>query len=78
MEQLLFYFNLPRLSVDADFNYIGSLERSDMLADRSKIENRLVGLLTRMGLTLTRHPSKHAGGKMIWSYPSALGNKGNV
>lgn len=30
----LFFFNLPRLSVDIDLNYIGSVDREAMLADR--------------------------------------------
>ncbi len=34
----LFLFNLPRLSVDADFNYIGAVDRSIMLKERSEIE----------------------------------------
>ena len=30
----LFMFDLPRLSVDIDLNYIGALNRVEMLADR--------------------------------------------
>jgi predicted nucleotidyltransferase component of viral defense system len=30
----LFLFDLPRLSVDIDLNYVGALEREAMLADR--------------------------------------------
>ena len=33
----LFHFDLPRLSVDIDLNYVGSLEREFMLADKPKI-----------------------------------------
>ena len=36
----LFYFNLPRLSVDIDLNYIG-LDREIMLIDRQEHENIL-------------------------------------
>lgn len=74
----LFHFNLPRLSVDADFNYIGSIDRNTMLEERPAVENRIIGLCERMGLNLTRHPKEHAGGKMVWRYPSALGNQGNI
>jgi predicted nucleotidyltransferase component of viral defense system len=34
----LFYFDVPRLSVDIDVNYIGGTSRDDMLADKPKIE----------------------------------------
>ena len=34
----LFRFDVPRLSVDIDLNYIGAVDREGMLADRPKIE----------------------------------------
>lgn len=34
----VFYFNLPRLSVDADLNYIKDIKREVMLKDRSEID----------------------------------------
>lgn len=36
----LFIFDLPRLSVDIDFNYIGQTDRDAMLRERPLIENR--------------------------------------
>lgn len=74
----LFHFDLPRLSVDADLNYIGSLDREEMLRERPEIEIRMQQLLQRLGLTLARNPQAHAGGKMTWRYPSALGSQGNI
>lgn len=74
----LFHFNLPRLSVDADLNYIGAVDRGTMLEERPEVENRMKNLFERMGLKMMRHPKEHAGGKMVWRYPSALGNQGNI
>lgn len=74
----LFHFNLPRLSVDADLNYIGDVDREAMAQERVEIENRIQQLLQNLGLTLFRNPKAHAGGKMAWRYPSALGNQGNI
>jgi predicted nucleotidyltransferase component of viral defense system len=34
----LFVFDVPRLSVDIDLNYVGSADRETMLAQRAKIE----------------------------------------
>ena len=34
----LFVFNIPRLSVDIDLNYIGAVQREKMLADRPKVD----------------------------------------
>ena len=33
----LFLFDMPRLSVDIDLNYIGSVDREVMLADKPKV-----------------------------------------
>ena len=74
----LFHFDLPRLSVDADLNYIGAIDRNVMLEERKEVEKRITGLCERLGLNLMRNPKEHAGGKMVWRYPSALGNQGNI
>jgi predicted nucleotidyltransferase component of viral defense system len=74
----LFFFELPRLSVDIDLNYIGSVEREVMLSERPVLQNIITGICERHGLTLDRNPNRHAGGKMIWRYPSALGQMGNL
>lgn len=74
----LFYFDLPRLSVDADFNYIGATDKATMQKERPEIEERLTKLLQRSGLSLVRNPQVHAGGKMTWRYPSALGNQSTI
>lgn len=37
----MFIFDLPRLSVDIDLNYIGSLDRDEMLKDRPRIEQAI-------------------------------------
>ena len=45
----LFLFDLPRLSVDADINYVGSEDREVMLAERLKIEEAIGAVLKREG-----------------------------
>lgn len=74
----LFLFNLPRLSVDIDLNYIGSIDRELMLSERPVLKNVIIAICERHGLTLDRNPNRHAGGKMIWRYPSALGQMGTL
>lgn len=66
----LFLFDVPRLSVDIDLNYIGSRDRDTMLADKPKIEQAIEGACRAEGLTVRRIPSEHAGGKWIMSYTS--------
>lgn len=59
----LFFFDLPRLSVDIDLNYIGAADRKTMLAERPKVEEAVQAVCSREGMTVTRRPEEHAGGK---------------
>lgn len=70
--------DLPRLSVDLDFNYIGSVDRAVMLEDKEKINMIIQELCDREGYSVYRNPQAHAGGKMVLSYKSVLGAKGRL
>ena len=74
----LFIFNLPRLSVDIDLNYIGSVDREQMITDRPKIEKACQAVFSREGFNIKRVPTDHAGGKWILSYTSYAGQPGNL
>ncbi len=74
----LFIFNLPRLSVDIDLNYIGAIEKEAMLLERPLVEQALEAVFKREGLMTRRIPEKHAGGKWQLRYESALGGFGNL
>jgi predicted nucleotidyltransferase component of viral defense system len=74
----LFSFNLPRLSVDIDLNYIGAVDRVTMIAERPKVEEAIRATCSREGFTVRRIPEQHAGGKWLLRYESALGQGGNL
>jgi predicted nucleotidyltransferase component of viral defense system len=74
----LFVFELPRLSVDVDLNYVGASDREAMLAERPRIEQALQQVAGRIGLTVRRVPSDHAGGKWRLTYTTALGRPGAI
>jgi predicted nucleotidyltransferase component of viral defense system len=74
----LFVFDVPRLSVDIDLNYIGSADRNVMLADRTKIDDAIQAVCGRLGLQVKRVPDEHAGGKWRLTYASALGRPGTL
>jgi len=69
---------LPRLSVDADFNYIGSLDRATMLKDKANVDRLVSDLYQRAGYKLHRNPRAHAGGKLVLIYSSLLGSNGRL
>ena len=76
----LFIFELPRLSVDIDLNYIGSAKREIMLAERPRLEEAVSAVCSREGLIIRNRPPReeHAGGKWYLRYQSALGAEGNL
>ena len=74
----MFMFDLPRLSVDIDINYIGAMDREEMLRDRPKIEQAAQAVFSREGFTTKRVPDEHAGGKWRLSYQSFTGQSGNL
>lgn len=58
----LFLFDIPRLSVDIDLNYIGAVERDTMLAEKPNIAQAVEAVCQRESMTVTRAPTEHAGG----------------
>lgn len=75
----LFHFEkIPRLSVDIDFNYIGSLDIAIMEQDRKNIENVIFKIMRENNFNAERSANRHAGGKTIWRYRSVLGQQGSL
>jgi len=59
----LFVFDVPRLSVDIDLNYVGAEDREGMLAERPKVEQATQAVFAREGFSVRRMPEEHAGAK---------------
>lgn len=74
----LFIFDVPRLSVDIDLNYIGEAELDRMKTERPNVEKALHAVFAREGLTVRHIPTDHAGGKWQLRYPSAITGSGNL
>jgi predicted nucleotidyltransferase component of viral defense system len=74
----LFIFDVPRLSIDIDLNYVGAADREAMLEERPKVEEALQAVFSREVFTVRRVPAEHAGGKWQLRYPSASGQGGNL
>lgn len=74
----MFMLDFPRLSVDIDVNYIGTLDREEMLVDRPKLEQAAQAVFSRKGFITKRVPDEHAGGKWRLSYQSFTGQSGNL
>jgi len=74
----LFLFDVPRLSVDIDLNYVASADRTVMLDEKPKLEKALADVFAREGFVVSRQPAEHAGGKWRLTYPSVVTSSGNL
>lgn len=74
----LFAFEVPRLSVDIDLNYVGSVDREGMEAERPALEARLQAVFESDDFRVRRMPNEHAGGKWQLRYQGAQGQGGNL
>jgi len=62
-----------RLSVDLDFNYVGSTDRQEMLEAKPGIEATVVTLGRRLGYSVQLSADEFAGRKVYLNYRSVLG-----
>jgi len=74
----LFFFDIPRLSVDIDLNIIGSDNRDELVQIKPKIEQAMQAVFSREGFTIRQIPQEHAGGKWQLQYQSATGQTSNL
>lgn len=65
----LFILDMPRLSLDADLNYIGNAKREAMLEERPLVEKALIEAARSIGLKVEAGADQYAGRtyKMIYS-----------
>ena len=74
----IFLLNVPRLSVDIDLNYVGSLDIGEMKVEREQIERVLKKICAQLGMNMQTGPTDHAGGKWNVQYQSVLGGSDTI
>ena len=74
----LFVFDVPRLSIDIDLNYVGQIDREATLAERPEVERALEAVCGRAEIAIDHTPGAHAGGKWRLRYESADGQNANL
>jgi len=72
-------FNLPRLSVDIDFDFAKNLSKAEMISNRILITDVLERYMRSEGYLLKdATKSRHALDSFIYSYTNAAGNLDNI
>ena len=67
-----------RLSVDLDFNYIGSLDKGAMEAERPDIERALQIIAQGRGYKTQQSAQEHGGRKLYLNYQGSAGTPGRI
>jgi predicted nucleotidyltransferase component of viral defense system len=73
-------FNLPRLSVDLDFDFIGDVTREELETAKSNLLTRIDGYMKTHGYAQKISDSKtaHSLHSFVYSYTNAGGNPDNI
>ena len=66
----LFMLDIPRLSVDIDLSYVGSVDRDAMLADRPVVERSITEVARAQGYVVSGAQGGHAGRTFVLNYRS--------
>jgi predicted nucleotidyltransferase component of viral defense system len=74
----LFIFDLPRLSVDIDLNYIGAADRETMLAERSLLEKALRAVCARQRLDVDVEATRPENLAWRLAYTRSNGQRGKL
>lgn len=72
-------FNLPRLSVDIDLDYLVTDSREDMLVNRERINTKIERFMVSHGYTQSpKTKTPHSLDSWVYSYVNAAGNRDNI
>jgi len=72
------HLGFRRLSVDLDFNYVGSLDRDAMERDRADMRFTLVRLFDQQGYELDDERAHHSEHSFILAYVNSAGNRDRI
>lgn len=72
------YLNIPRLSVDLDFNFIGALEKNKMLKLRPAITEDIRAIVDDLGLNIFKKSSSYILDRFLIRYKSLRGFKDSI
>ncbi len=74
----LFFGRVSRLSVDLDFNYVGAVDRGQMLEERGHLERALEQIASGEEYRVQRAAEEHAGRKFFLSYRGGFGTQDRI
>ena len=74
----LFYLETPRLSVDIDANFIGSVDVKDLQVQRPEIERAVTAIANSEDYSVSYSADTHAGRKLYLQYTNISGARDRI
>ncbi len=72
------HLGFHRLSVDVDFNYVGSLDKDGMERDRAEMRVALLRLFDQQGYVLDDERAYHSEHSFVIAYNNSAGNRDRI
>jgi predicted nucleotidyltransferase component of viral defense system len=72
------HLGFRRLSVDVDFNYVGSLDKDGMERDRAEMRVALLRLFDQQGYVLDDERAYHSEHSFVIAYNNSAGNRDRI
>lgn len=74
----VYHLDMPRLSVDADFNYQARIDAKDLALTKDAVEKSLDDIAKALGYTLDPYQDSHALCAYLLRYKSTLGHNDHI
>jgi len=62
------YLDVPRLSVDLDLNFIGAVEKEEMLRKRAEVSKEILKLADSLGYKVSKRPESYIMERLLLKY----------
>jgi hypothetical protein len=72
------YLNIPRLSIDLDMNFIGKLDKEEMLRRRPEVDEEIANLATSLGYVPTKKPESYIMERFVLGYQNLSGIRDSI
>jgi len=62
------YLNVPRISVDLDFNFIRALEKEEIIRKRAEVSKEILKLADSLGYRVSKRPESYIMERLLLKY----------
>lgn len=72
------YFDIPRLSIDLDFDYTGAISKNDMVKQRPNIQKEIKNIASKLGYTIKERGSSYIISRQSLQYQTIRNIKDHI